>query len=59
VVEADLELMILELGSLESVREFAYKLHSRVDKVPIVAISYGQYHSGKPCIAFTVRYHKV
>ncbi len=34
VKEADLELMILDLSSLASVREFAAKLHATVDKVP-------------------------
>jgi hypothetical protein len=33
VKEADLELMMLDLDSLDSVREFAAKLHNTVDKV--------------------------
>jgi hypothetical protein len=33
VAGADVELMLLDLGRLDSVREFAAKLHSTVDKV--------------------------
>ncbi len=33
VKDADLELMMLDLGSLASVREFAAKLHATVEKV--------------------------
>ena len=35
VAGADLELMLLNLDSLDNVREFATKLHSTVDKVHI------------------------